>query len=61
MYEEVQSKFPGPPEFLQTTFIHLLGWTVKLPGPPEFLKTTFIHLLGFLGMKFATVIGEDKT
>jgi len=28
MYEEVQSKLPGPPEFLQTTFTHLLGWTV---------------------------------
>jgi len=26
MYEEVQSKLPGPPEFLQTTFIHLLGF-----------------------------------
>jgi len=26
MYEEVQSKLPSPPEFLQTTFIHLLGF-----------------------------------
>ena len=23
-YKEVQSKLPGPPEFLQTTFIHPL-------------------------------------